>query len=235
MPYLTHLLPHQLSEAVKNQYPVLIPSGCIELHGSQLPLGTDLLLVENLAKEIEARTKVVVAPSFSYGSTGYAASGPEQGTIDIDPGLCKDYAKAVIQNLYTMGFDKIIVIQHHQGAGGPSGTAFRMAAQELFNEFYKTAGQGWWTNSYHKPIRPPVSVRVMDATLDTGVFPGHAGKGETEAMMAFSGIYDMSHLQENDFPWNWNPGREASLADEGQARAQAQRLIQAWVDFLGTI
>lgn len=232
MPYLTHLLPHDFHEAVKNQYPVLIPSGCIELHGSQLPLGTDLLFVEELARSIEARTKVVVAPSFSYGSTGYAASGPEKGTMDINVSVCKNLAKEVIRNLYEMGFNNIIVIQHHQGANGPSGTAFRMAAAELFNEFHQTAGRGWWTNSYHSPVRPPVSVRIMNATLDTGFFPGHGGKGETEAMMAFSGIFDMKRLQEQDYPWNWNPGREASRADPNNAHAQARQLIDAWVKLL---
>ncbi len=74
--YLKEMTPSQLHQAVEQNWPLLIPAGCIEYHGPHLPLGTDTLIAEEICKRLAKRINVVIAPSFEYGSTGYALSGP---------------------------------------------------------------------------------------------------------------------------------------------------------------
>ena len=43
MAYLQNMCPSELKAAAENGAPLMIAAGSIEYHGSQLPLGTDLL------------------------------------------------------------------------------------------------------------------------------------------------------------------------------------------------
>lgn len=81
---LKHMRPHQLRDAVARGLPLLVPAGCIELHGPHMALGHDTLIVEAVCERLAQRLPCVIAPSIEYGPTGYALSGPEGGTIDVD-------------------------------------------------------------------------------------------------------------------------------------------------------
>src|SRR5450756_675096 len=80
---LAHLLPHELQRALAEGWPLLVPAGCVEYHGPHLPLGVDTLIVEELVRQVAGRADCVVAPAFAYGPTGYAVTGPDEGTLDV--------------------------------------------------------------------------------------------------------------------------------------------------------
>jgi len=235
MSYLAYMGPDQLERAIAERWPVVVPAGCIEFHGSHLPFGTDLILVEEIVKRVEPHANIVVAPAIAYGPTGYAVGGPKTGTIDIHAGVFKDYVKEILYSLYRMGFRRFVAIVHHQGPEGPEGVAFRMAAAEIFNELHRERGEGW----YSDPVTHAVcgdwlmDVRVMGLTVGPSPWPGgHGGISETEPMLALRpDAVRMSLLRRDDYPWNWAPGNEADQADGARGERWIEGIVQDWIAF----
>ena len=145
---LQHLLPHQLEVAIDEGWPLLVPAGCVEYHGPHLPLGVDTLVVEELCRRTAARTKAVVAPPFWYGPTGYAVTGPDQGTVDVSTERFGRHAKDVLTSFWEIGFKWIVVCIHHQQLDGPEALALRQAAVEVtFEKTLSDRGKSWWGNA----------------------------------------------------------------------------------------
>jgi creatinine amidohydrolase/Fe(II)-dependent formamide hydrolase-like protein len=234
MSYLVNMLPSQIKQAVQEQWPVIIPSGCIELHGNHLPVGTDIIIVEEIIKKVESCTKIVVCPSISIGPTGYGVGGPETGTMDVKVSVFKDYVKEIMSGLYGMGFRRIIVVQQHQGTDGPEGLSYKMAWGEIFNDLKKSHGNGWWTKlGLANPQMVP-GLDVLAPAIEGLSWPGgHAGKQETEAMLALkSEIVEMDRLKPGDFWWNWYPGEEADRASVQEAKQWIEKIVQKWIQYI---
>ena len=77
--------------------------GSVEFHGFHLPLGTDSYITEMVASGIEKRLNAVVAPTVHLCPTGFAVSGPEQGTTDIDVELFVRWCRTLVSNYCRMG------------------------------------------------------------------------------------------------------------------------------------
>ena len=78
---LKHLRPYQLRQAVADDRPLLVPTGCVETHGPHMAIGHDTIIVEEICERIARRMDVVIAPPFDFGPTGYALGGAAEGTI----------------------------------------------------------------------------------------------------------------------------------------------------------
>lgn len=235
MGYLNYMLPYQIEKAVKEQWPAIIPSGCIEFHGNHLPVGTDLIIPEEIIRLVEPHVNIVVCPSITYGPTGYCVAGPESGTIDVRVYAFKEYVKDILKGLYRTGFRNIIVLQHHQGPDGPQGTAFKMAGAEIFNEFKEMYGEGWYTKNYDKAGEHIyLRLKVMGSSARVCPWPeSHGALGETEPMMVLKPeTVEMERLEKNDFPWNWWPGKEADKASAECGKPKIEAIVQDWTGFL---
>ena len=81
--YLHEIRPEQLQSAIRDGWPLLVPAGSIEYHGPHLPLGTDTFIVQELLTRVARQVNCLVAPPLWYGPTGYAVTGPSQGTGDV--------------------------------------------------------------------------------------------------------------------------------------------------------
>lgn len=234
MSYLLYMLPHEVEQAVKEMWPAVIPSGCVEFHGNHLPLGTDLIIPEEIMKRVEPHVNIVVCPPMAYGPTGYCVAGPETGTIDVKVDTFKNHVKDVLLALYRIGFRHIIVLQHHQGTDGPQGTAYKMAAAELFNEFKDMYGEGWYTNYYDKALEHiPLRLKVMGFSARVSPWPGsHGALGETEPMLVLKPeSVDMDRLKKNDYPWNWWPDKEADRSSAENGAPKIETIVRDWITF----
>ena len=189
---LQHLLPYQLAAALKTGRPLLVPSGCIEYHGPHLPLGVDTLIVDELCRRVAARVDAVVAPPFWYGPTGYAVTGPDQGTVDVSTERFGRHVKDVISSFWDIGFKWIIVCQHHQQLDGPEALAIRQAAAEVtFEKTHAERGNAWWgkaplplDDNVFERIQVWPSVLPAAAERAGVVMADHAGFYETALMLA---------------------------------------------------
>ena len=224
MPYLLEMCPSELAAAREKGLPLLIPTGSVELHGGQLPFGTDLFITEGVVREIERRLPVVVGPSITVCPTGWAVSGPGEGTMDIGVDCFIESCEQLLRNYERMGLPKIYVLVHHQAANISTFIKTAVLKYSMY-EASQTAGEGWWTKGSPSPHRPVVEVAA--ATLDTGFFPGHGGRGETEAMLAYRPeCVRMEQLEAEPYHWN----ATAREADPQNAEAQKQRLTALWVE-----
>ncbi len=95
---------------------VLLPVGAVEQHGYHLPLGTDWLLSDYMAREAAVRLNGVVAPPIMYASRSQirTGGGPHQcGTVSLDGQTLIGLVKEVIKELARHGAQKIAVIDSH--------------------------------------------------------------------------------------------------------------------------
>jgi len=231
------MLPHQLEKAVAENWPLLVPAGCVEFHGYHLALGTDTIFVEELCHRVAEKTDCVIAPTFDYGVTGYALTGPEAGTIDVDGDHFYHLAKDVLRNFWEMGFGRIYVIIWHQGIDGPEALALRKAATELtFEKTREERGRGWWGREQPEPATwstVRVSSAVLPAAAEAGVRGDHAGKYETSLLMYLRpNLVDLGQLSRGPL---WYCERPENLAVEGSAEYGEElmtAMAEAWVDEL---
>jgi creatinine amidohydrolase len=239
---LQHLLPHQLKQAVQEGWPLLVPAGCVEYHGPHLPLGVDTLVVEELCRRAAARVKAVVAPPFWYGPTGYAVTGPDQGTVDVSTERFGRHAKDVLASFWDLGFKWIIVCIHHQQLDGPEALALRQAAVEVtFEKTLSERGTAWWGRA-PLPLTDNVFERiqawpsVLPAAEKTVTMADHAGYYETALVLgAWPELAEMDRLG-LDAPWyTRTESSKARHATREAGERMWTAIVDAWVEKLAAL
>ena len=118
----------QLMERIKAGHDIaLVPVGSVELHGPQLPLGTDTYVAEAVCQLAAATMKGTVLDTVSYtwpGMTKYSVP-----TVSMTMNMETDYVRMVCDQLLRIGLRRIYVVQFH----GP-GIALQRLAREFFEE-----------------------------------------------------------------------------------------------------
>jgi len=237
---LQHLLPHQFAQAIEEGWPLLVPTGCIEYHGPHMALGLDTILVEELLTRVAGELNCIVAPPFWYGPTGYAVTGPDQGTMDVSTERFGRHVKDVLLSFWKMGFKWIVVGVHHQQMDGPESLAIRQAAAEVtFERAHAERGDAWWgkappEHDDHIFERIQVWPSVLPAAAEQGVvMADHAGYYETSLLYAARPeLVDKKRLG-MDAPWYTHT--EDSKARKASIEAGEQMwsaMVAAWVEKL---
>ena len=153
----------------------VLPVGATEQHGPHLPLGTDFLIVEHVARtaaqEARASIDVLVAPTFQTGSSHHHL--PFGGTISLSTeryyGALRDMTESLIQS----GFRSIFIVNGHGGNHELIELVVRDVA--LSHACNLAAG------SYWNLARESLAERAPDLRER---LPGHAGVFETSLIMA---------------------------------------------------
>jgi creatinine amidohydrolase len=236
--WLKQMRPDQVHAAIAANAPLLLPAGVVECHGSHAALGLDTLAAEAVCRAIAERVPAVVAPSIEYGPTGWAVSGPELGTVDIDGNHFTLYVKDVLRSLLLMGWPRIFIVIQHQGMDGPEALAFRKAAAELaFEQTRAEKGLGWWGN------QPPEThgnvwgrVRVLPTILPAAeaVCRGdHAGHFETSLLMYLHPeMVDLSQLERQHFWYTDQPDNLARTSSATDGQRYFEAMLAAWLHLL---
>lgn len=238
---LKHLRPYQLHDAIRRGLPLLVPAGCIECHGPHMALGNDTIIVEEICRRLATRAPCVIAPSFEYGPTGYAVSGPEMGTIDPDYASFEPHVKSVLRAFCEIGFRTIIVIIQHQGMDAPLALAFRKAAAELaFEVALETRPRGWWgerepTAEENRALWSRIHVRPLILPAACPPCGGdHAGFFETSLLLATRPELVEQARLDATAQWYCHVGepRSAVTATVADGEAMVEAILAAWVDEL---
>ena len=241
--YLHEIRPDELQKAIRERWPLLVPTGCIEYHGPHLPLGTDTLITQELVNRVARQVDCVVAPPLWYGPTGYAVTGPDQGTMDVSTERFGRHAKDVLASFWDMGFHCTVVCIHHQQMDGPEALAIRQAAAEVtFEKTLNERGNAWWGKA---PLPGPdttwTRLQVWPSVLEPAARQGvvmadHAGFHETALLMAARP--DLAQLDQlgPDAPWFCRTEESmASKATVDAGEKMWQAIVAAWVDRLATL
>src|SRR5262245_43077061 len=94
----------------------LLPVGALEAHGPHLPLGTDVIIAEGLARRAGETLErggraAAMAPALAYSLTEYAA--PFAGTTGVGAEAARGYLRDVLLGLGRAGFARLVVVNAH--------------------------------------------------------------------------------------------------------------------------
>lgn len=103
----------QFDEMRKTTKTVILPSGACEVYGPHLPLGSDILVSEALAKLVADKANAVVGPCLEVGQSQNLYDFP--GTIYIRPEHLKAVYHDIIEGFIKWGFTEIFVLNLHLG------------------------------------------------------------------------------------------------------------------------
>jgi creatinine amidohydrolase len=92
---------------------VVIPTGAIEVYGTHLPLGSDSLAAEAIARRVAARIGAKCLPLIPVGYSADLMSFP--GTLSVEPEAFKAYLTGVCESLMKWGFTKFLFFNTHLG------------------------------------------------------------------------------------------------------------------------
>jgi creatinine amidohydrolase len=100
--------------ATANQV-VLIPTGHTEQHAFHLPLSTDTLIIDAIARGVEAKLPdtILRLPTWPYGVSMHRRQYP--GTLTIEPRVWEDFFVAVVGQLRERGLRMAYLINGHGG------------------------------------------------------------------------------------------------------------------------
>ena len=92
---------------------VLVPIGCLEKHGSHMPIGTDIILAREISLKASDIEDVMVFPFMPFGIVGEVKH--KLGTISLSSNLIYQMLEELCDELARNGFNKIIFVDGHGG------------------------------------------------------------------------------------------------------------------------
>jgi creatinine amidohydrolase len=173
--YLLHELNRIEAADRAGEATIVLPVGATEQHGPHLPLGTDTLIVERVARAAaeQARTAhdVIVAPTLPFGSSHHHL--PFGGTISMATERYYGALADMTESLVTDGFRRIFILNGHGG----NHEIIQLVARDLaLRHPVNIAAASYWDLAL-------AAVSGQEPGLN-GRFPGHAGDFETAMILA---------------------------------------------------
>jgi creatinine amidohydrolase len=172
--FIAQMTMPEFEAALARTTTVIIPFGSVEEHGPHLPLSTDTMHAEEVARRAAAMYPLLVAPPVHYGLCRSTSEHP--GTMSISGNTLKVLALDIGREVYRQGCRQVILLTGH--AGGTHVAALIEAGEQLLRELPE--------------VRVAV-VNVLDLLRealkqapDLVQTPGdaHAGEVETALMLA---------------------------------------------------
>lgn len=172
-------LAHMTRDEVASYAPasiLVLVTAATEQHGPHLPLGTDMLIGEAVARAALSRlstgTPFVLAPVMPYGSSHHHLiySALSLATTTFLAGVMD-----LLESALVSGFRRMYVINSHGG----NVECVRLAARDTALSHSAIVG----SCSYWDVSRPAIEAAGLGYT---GPVPGHAGQFETSLMLAIA-------------------------------------------------
>ena len=134
------LIWQDVQEYLQKRTDVVIPLGSTEQHGPSGPLGTHLILAEELANDLGEERHAVVAPAIPYGVS--ALHGAFPGTLSVKPQTLIAILLDVVHSLAAQGFRRFLFVNAHPG----SKAALQAACTQVHAELpeLRALPVSWW-------------------------------------------------------------------------------------------
>ncbi len=91
---------------------LILPVGALEQHGPHLPLGSNILIAQRVAREVSQRLHILRAPTFSYGVT--VDRGPSPGRAGLRRKTLHRAINELIGTWEDHGFSHFVIITAHR-------------------------------------------------------------------------------------------------------------------------
>lgn len=160
---------------------VILPTGSCESHGPHMPLGTDMYIATEIARQLGDKLDCIVAPAVNYGYCPWHQDF--NGTITIDHEILYPLYYSIAKELVKWGATHIIFLNGH-GGNTSSLDRLTMTLRVEFNTLSMVVD--WWK------LAGALNPRFIDK--------GHGGYVETSAMLYFyPELVDMTKARKVDF------------------------------------
>jgi len=151
----------------------LVPLGCLERHGPHLPLGTDTIVADAVARRAAEQEPAVVFPALYLGQI--AEARPFPGAVSLPHGLLLELLTNVLDEIGRNGFQRIIICNAHGGNDGLLDVLMR-SLQNARRDYIP-----YVFNAYLWEL--PEEDRRRWAEMRATSRDGHAGESETSLLM----------------------------------------------------
>ncbi|HEX7040966.1 MAG TPA: creatininase family protein [Trueperaceae bacterium] len=155
---------------------LVVPTAAVEQHGPHLPLGTDALIGEAVAREalsrVEDADRFVLAPVLPYGSSHHHLA---YAALSLGSGSFLAAVADLLRSAVSSGFRRVYVLNSHGG----NVEGVRQAARDVALTREAVIG----SCSYWDVSRAAIAEA---GTVAAGLVPGHAGQFETSLMLAIA-------------------------------------------------
>lgn len=167
----------EVEEALRKTDVVIIPIGSTEQHGLHLPLGSDTMQGDDLAKRVVFKLSkeditVVAAPSIPFGISEHHMRFP--GSITLTTKTLIAVIREVCHSLYRHGFRKFVLLLSHGGNLKTLNLAAQTLATEMRDAIFIVPDWLPVMYSHYKDVLK--SERYQDEH--------HSGEAETARMLA---------------------------------------------------
>ena len=182
---------------------IILPLGSVEQTGGHCPLGTDLIVAEQVSLLIAEKSDCLVAPPVPFGDTLELDFWP--GTVHVDPAALGSYLEAAARSFFRHGIANVVFFCCHS----PSMKTVDLVCRRLYREGHGVCAIDWWKAAGNAARGETSSAEPF----------GHGGEVITSVMLALEpGLVDLDAA--ND---------EASLPD--LARVIAHSPGSAFVEY----
>ena len=129
-----------VQEYLEKRTDVVIPVGGTEQHGPSGPLGTDLIIAEELANDLGEERRTMVAPAIPFGVSQVHGAFP--GTMSIKPSTLIALVTDTVETLYGQGFRRFLLVNAHHGSKAALQAACTQVHAQLAES--RCLSVGWW-------------------------------------------------------------------------------------------
>lgn len=161
--YLSNMNYLEVEAYLKKSDTIIIPVGSLENHGLHMPLGTDTIIPDEIARLISSRSDLLIAPTVNYGATddivGFA------GTVSIGTEGLITLLRTICDQLYNYGFRHFMILNGHGG----NTAAIQAVGSHLYRKGAYLAILNWW---------------LMAGQINPVWAGGHGGGEETAGVMS---------------------------------------------------
>ena len=161
--YLAHMNYREVETYLTRSDAVIIPVGSLENHGLHMPLGTDFLIPDEIARLIHERSSILIAPTVNYGATDDLLGFP--GTVSIGTEGLIALLRSICDQLYRCGFRHFLILNGHGG----NTAAIQAVGMHLYRKGAYLASLNWW---------------LMAGQINPAWAGGHGGGEEKAGVLA---------------------------------------------------
>lgn len=130
----------------------VVPVGATEKHGQHLPVGTDTIVVDQVARDAAECEEVVVFPPFAFGQL--LGLQHYDGSVCLSTRLLMDYLTELCREIARSGFKKILLLNGH-GGNVAYLNYFGQSTREEKKDYVVLNGLCW-------PVRPAEILKAID-------------------------------------------------------------------------
>ena len=137
-----------VEEYLSRRNDVVLPIGSSEQHGPSGPLGTDLIVAEELASELGEERRCAVAPAIPFGLSQLHSAFP--GTVALRPMTMIALVRDCVTALWAQGFRRFLLVNGHPGSAGTLDSSALQLNAELPG--VRCSVFHWWEHAEVKAV-----------------------------------------------------------------------------------